>query len=781
MAVDGKEVDLLIDSGRQVGLLPLHTALVLISCEGISMMKRLLMLVTFLVLITTLSRTGAQNQETTYKLSLDDCLPRFWLPDSDLYVRDFNQSEYQNEQVVDLCVTVRDQAGSVQSNPQITNIVISAADASGNPVKVVNSYDARLPGDDFTYEIIFLLDTSQSMSSSIGAMKRAARTAIQKSPLPNPYYAVYTFSTTAESTWPLTQKYDVIESQINSIQVTRGGATCLYDAINTALQTASVNQWARRVIILFTDGKNDNHQGACIMTSDDEIIQAAKVKGVSVYAIGLGQGVDRKQLDLLTGHTFGAAEYASADNLSGLPGLFEAILAQLNSMRIVRTTICGTGTITLTMRASVNDKATASASKDVELGNTQCMPPTAVPEIAPTATPVFAELRVSFPSFEISLNAQAQDIATVKLSVTNRPDIARVQAQIIDSSRINAPPQPVDCTKQDNVTYQCAIDVSALKIGDLTVQVNVLDANGNMLRDQPFTDTRQKQDRQPFLQILPRDGNLEANITFPGMTSPPSNVSFMMLDRNGTRSPLPSIGSENGPYILNMEDVNADTMTVEARITYGTNTKTVTLENVSLERTFGQNLARFLRVNSLLIGAMIVMAGGGVGWLLWRGKRGPQPRPDEWLRGPVPDSTQLYAGLPSPTTTPGDDATHLYESKSPIGDLEIIRLTSDPAREGVHVTVKTPFTLGRAATCDLVIADGFLSRVHLSITERDALPFIEDLDSSNGTIVNGQALKPNEATLLKNGAEITLGPNVALRFCQILDQETRVGPLPSGT
>ncbi|HKF00067.1 MAG TPA: FHA domain-containing protein [Actinomycetes bacterium] len=45
-------------------------------------------------------------------------------------------------------------------------------------------------------------------------------------------------------------------------------------------------------------------------------------------------------------------------------------------------------------------------------------------------------------------------------------------------------------------------------------------------------------------------------------------------------------------------------------------------------------------------------------------------------------------------------------------------------------------TIGRAASCDLVVADNYVSNVHARIFARDGAFWLEDLGSTNGTYVN---------------------------------------------
>lgn len=72
-------------------------------------------------------------------------------------------------------------------------------------------------------------------------------------------------------------------------------------------------------------------------------------------------------------------------------------------------------------------------------------------------------------------------------------------------------------------------------------------------------------------------------------------------------------------------------------------------------------------------------------------------------------------------------------------------------------------TLGRhAALCDLVIDDPTVSRRHLRIGRTGDGLYIEDVNSLNGTLLDGAWLLPFEPVNLEEGAELSLG-NVVLR------------------
>ncbi len=68
---------------------------------------------------------------------------------------------------------------------------------------------------------------------------------------------------------------------------------------------------------------------------------------------------------------------------------------------------------------------------------------------------------------------------------------------------------------------------------------------------------------------------------------------------------------------------------------------------------------------------------------------------------------------------------------------------------------KDVITVGRSKKNDLVLADQWLSRIHAEIRRENGRFFIRDLESRNGTYVNGMRL--SERVPLQNGDVITLG------------------------
>jgi pSer/pThr/pTyr-binding forkhead associated (FHA) protein len=67
-----------------------------------------------------------------------------------------------------------------------------------------------------------------------------------------------------------------------------------------------------------------------------------------------------------------------------------------------------------------------------------------------------------------------------------------------------------------------------------------------------------------------------------------------------------------------------------------------------------------------------------------------------------------------------------------------------------------PFILGRHEGVDGLLPFAFVSRRHCQLTMENEQVFVQDLDSHNGTFVNGQRIA--EPRAIKPGDRIDLGP-----------------------
>jgi len=93
------------------------------------------------------------------------------------------------------------------------------------------------------------------------------------------------------------------------------------------------------------------------------------------------------------------------------------------------------------------------------------------------------------------------------------------------------------------------------------------------------------------------------------------------------------------------------------------------------------------------------------------------------------------------------------ETRGPVGSI----VTAEGTRLNIGAE---PLTIGRLPECDIAVSDPAVSRRHAEVRRRDGQFVVVDLDSTNGTRVNGAGVKDR---VLADGDEIRVG-TVSMRF-----------------
>jgi pSer/pThr/pTyr-binding forkhead associated (FHA) protein len=126
----------------------------------------------------------------------------------------------------------------------------------------------------------------------------------------------------------------------------------------------------------------------------------------------------------------------------------------------------------------------------------------------------------------------------------------------------------------------------------------------------------------------------------------------------------------------------------------------------------------------------------------------------------------------APRPAPQPDQTVLYDRQAPAPEPVTRTSQSLPPQltvvKGLQpqqwVIQQTPYVIGRTEG-NLVINVNSVSRKHAQITTDSRQNyFITDLNSSNGTLLNGKRLPAGQAVPLPNGAMIEVGRDIVLRF-----------------
>ncbi|MCD1147027.1 FHA domain-containing protein [Peptoniphilus sp. KCTC 25270] len=97
-----------------------------------------------------------------------------------------------------------------------------------------------------------------------------------------------------------------------------------------------------------------------------------------------------------------------------------------------------------------------------------------------------------------------------------------------------------------------------------------------------------------------------------------------------------------------------------------------------------------------------------------------------------------------------------FDGGKEVAYLKVVnRLDSLNFKMQEYYVLKKKTLIGRSTKNDIVIKDSFVSKNHLNIREEDGIYYINDLDSANGTYLNGEPLYQEEE--LHNGDRIGVG------------------------
>ena len=80
------------------------------------------------------------------------------------------------------------------------------------------------------------------------------------------------------------------------------------------------------------------------------------------------------------------------------------------------------------------------------------------------------------------------------------------------------------------------------------------------------------------------------------------------------------------------------------------------------------------------------------------------------------------------------------------------------AMRGLHVDVLGPVVVGRSPSSDIVIDEPYVSAKHARFTIQGPALVLEDLGSTNGTMVNGHVI--DQPVTLRDGDEVQVGDTV---------------------
>lgn len=89
------------------------------------------------------------------------------------------------------------------------------------------------------------------------------------------------------------------------------------------------------------------------------------------------------------------------------------------------------------------------------------------------------------------------------------------------------------------------------------------------------------------------------------------------------------------------------------------------------------------------------------------------------------------------------------------GSFTLVVVQGPDPLKGLRVPVNGPVVIGRSPGADIVIGDDFVSGRHARVTPSGNEALLEDLGSTNGTLLNGQRISGAHA--LRPGDRIDIG------------------------
>jgi len=216
-------------------------------------------------------------------------------------------------------------------------------DGKVTPIKDVN----WRVNEEAVIAVALVIDVSGSMRGKpLDDAKKAAISFID-SLNPNDLVAVIAFGDAVDLGEPFpridpakemdfTFDHGALKNLINSLEAKEKARTPLYDAAFKAVKMTARQPFARRAVILFTDGKEVGPgERASIMGPEDPIREANRNR-IPIFTIGLGEDIDRAYLKRVASGTGGI--YEETPDSAKLEELFLKIGELLKHQYIIRYT-----------------------------------------------------------------------------------------------------------------------------------------------------------------------------------------------------------------------------------------------------------------------------------------------------------------------------------------------------------------------------------------------------------------------------------------------------------
>jgi hypothetical protein len=681
--------------------------------------------------------------------------------------------------------------------------------------------DVPVQKPDVPIYVVLVLDASGSMARAAEDLKKSAKQALNNTP-DNAFFSVVQFDEEIRLLQDYTQNIAAVSFAIDQYKVSNKG-TCLYDATYSAVESLQKAPPGRRAIILFTDGRDENASGQpCSKKTYLELSTLAQQTQVPVNTVGLSSRASNLNEVELKGLAASTGAFSVIANTDDLAAGFQAIMDGLKAQWMVQAEVYpkkGSNPVVLTLNLGENETLTSSFSINSETEYEGPPSPVRgqfaglqfVPEdqtyniqLSMTSSELVEYIKVEV--WDVKGGAKVAEFTFDKLQQNNVLTIPTDQLVVGRTYQLRM----TAVSKQDKSRFNWFTNKDGKTSVELLHEFE-FDPTANLpaLSIQSIA----QQDNDLVLSVKTTNSQLIGG--FDGWLvdettntkAPGSDFTGSAEDAAAGRLVIPLSQSKipDGKYT-----VIARVLGKEGQV-YTTVQFPGVVYQAKRQNVF-QLLTAALIAAPVILFTVVAIILGVVGFMMYSSRREKSLTGTPVLQGrlggklgdgkrvgssiPVADEEPIPARRPGATplppvsapqvsrqatapataTPPLPDATMIAGGNAQATMMAIPVAKSQPSLSilqsppelalGSKIPLQPlPFVVGRVEG-SLLLKEPNISRRHAEISFDAArqVYFITDLNSSNGTFVNGQRIPVGQPVQLINGAVINFGPNVSVRF-----------------
>jgi uncharacterized protein YegL len=624
--------------------------------------------------------------------------------------------------------------------------------------------------------VVLLIDASGSMANVIGQVRQAAISGLSSLP-PNARVSVIAFDADRRVINDFTGDLAEVRNRIQQVQVTPGGATCLYDAVWDAIDRLNLNATQaqdRRAIILFTDGRdqrNAESNDPCSIHNFQDVVEKAKRQpATGVHTIGLcGANCANINSSELRNLADATSAFSAIGGQTELGAMFEAIMEGLNAQLVARAQVYpsqGQGQAALAVKPQDADAIVTTMFDFVsDKDYSAPLPPAAVriSQVLYQPQDNTYQLAISLANPQpidrlildveeteggktvvtnVQINLDGRDAIQTDFSAQNlqagKNYTIKVQAIDAEGFLLEASGDDTSCPKGDKTYLACKAFAHEPPVApgceftiqsvtpDYTRGVFVFDLAMPELCGDVFyqgvlveRETSQKVQDIARSSLFATEGVNKLEIPIP--------PSLLALKKDQTPP----------EYVMSLDLETKDEKKTAETFTFA--------PSAPPQETLIQKLTNELRQNPYLLVAIFAFVIAVLAYRAFQTQR-VQKQKEEVRRPPVVYTQPVQRAAPSLRLR-----------------LTVLKTPGQPPARDV-VIEKFPYVIGRREGDFILRDDPRMTHEHARITASGNQFFIEDLDTLNHTFMAGEQLTPRQPTRLSNPARVRFGPDTEVEF-----------------